>query len=114
MLQSGFRRLVPLTRHPTARHQLPAVPPATVGVTVPAPETRTIQGPPAPVDISALVPYLQRQIEALNALRATAPFEGLREALITLLDQARRSVQVLVGDTQANLEVLYELVASFL
>ena len=52
VLNSGFRQLAPSTQHPT----LPAVPPATVEVAVPAPETRTIQGPPAPVDISALVP----------------------------------------------------------
>ena len=50
----------------------------------------------------------------MNALRAAAPFEGVREALITPLVQARQHVQVLVGDTQADLEVLYESVASFL
>ena len=37
VLQSRFRRVVPLTQHPTARHQLPAVPPATVEVAVPNP-----------------------------------------------------------------------------
>lgn len=60
VLQSEFRQLVPSTQHPTVRTQLPAVPPATVEVAVPVPETRTIQDSPAPVDISALVPYFQR------------------------------------------------------
>ena len=85
----------------------------TVEVAVPVPETRTILGPPAPVDISTLVPYFQRQIDAPSAFRTTAtPFAGSREALLAPLDQARQQVLALVSDTQADLEVLYESVAS--
>ena len=113
VLQSGFRRLAPSTR-PIHESVVPVQPAEIIGPSVPTPETRTIQGPTVPVNISALVPHFERQIEAVNALRAAAPFEGVREALITPLVQARQHVQVLVGDTQADLEVLYESVASFL
>ena len=84
VLNSGFRRLVPSTR-PIHGPPVPTEP-VTVEVATPrAPETQTVYGPPAPVDPTNLVPYFDRQLEALNPLRATPPFQDIGAAVAEVL-----------------------------
>ena len=112
VLNSGFRRLVPSTR-PIHGPPVPTEP-VTVEVATPrAPETQTVYGPPAPVDPTNLVPYFDRQLEALNALRATPPFQDIGTAVAEVLAPVAAlgsQVENFVIATRAELQPLADVV----
>ena len=112
VLNSGFRRLVPSTR-PIHGPPVPTEP-VTVQVATPrAPETQTVYGPPAPVDPTNLVPYFDRQLEALNVLRATPPFQGIGTAVAEVLAPVAAlgsQVENFVIATRAELQSLADVV----